>query len=118
MKTKVYRREEVLSASKNLGGKRRKGRKEGRQKKGGRESGRERGKRKWHTYHSLTVQPRRQERKRGEGGRIRGCLWGEGEGEGERERRKNWHSISRSVIKARLSLVSVRFQSWYASANQ
>ena len=108
----------MLSASKNLGG-RKKERKEGRKAEKGREGKRERTREeKWHTYHSPTGQPRCQERKRGEGGRIRGCLWGEGEGEGDRERRKNWHSISLSVIKARLSLVSVHFQSWYASANQ
>lgn len=117
MKTKVYRQEGLLSASKNLGGKR-KERKEGRQKRGGRESRRERGERKWHTYHSLTGQPRWQERKRGDGERIRGCLWGDSEGEGEKERRKNWHSVSLPVIKARLSLASVHLQSWYASANQ
>ena len=118
MKTKVYRQEGLLSASKNLGGKKKERKKEGRQKRRGRESGRERGKRKWHTFHSLTGQPRGQERKRGEGERIRGCLLGDGEGDGEKERRKNWQSISLPVIKARLSLVSVHLQSWYASANQ
>lgn len=93
--------------------------KEGRKAEKGRKGKQERRRGEKMAYLSLSNgSAKTEERKRGDGERIRGCLWGDSEGEGEKERRKIWHSISLPVIKARLSLASVHLQSWYASANQ
>ena len=95
------------------------GKKEGRKAEKEREGKRERTREEKMAYFSLSNRSAKRAREEeGEGERIRGCLLGDGEGDGEKERRKNWHSISLPVIKARLSLVSVHLQSWYASANQ
>ena len=76
MKTKVYRREGVLSASKNLGGKK-KERKEGRKAEKGRERKRERTREEKMAYLSLSNSSAKMASKEERGGRMdKGVLVG------------------------------------------